>query len=430
MKIRRTAMLIAVTMLAIAVDSRLGLSESAGEATRIDQALMGTSQASAPIVSAAVFRSQHTSAMRSHDLTANVSVVPVGHQENDQSEDHYSASGGVEFGSNGTSASFCTASKNTDCDVYCTGGSLCGSNCCQPWWAHKHGMFGELLYLFAGGSDTIYAGEQSGLLPSSSPTGPIGRTEIGGEVGFRTGFSYAISCKSSLVASYARWDGDAFSSIAANGANLLSSTIIHPSTATVGSDSLTANANQAISFQNIDLLYRRMLRASDCGVLNMNSGLRYGQMEQEFTSRQTMSVATGLTTVDTEADFSGFGIISGLDGERRSADTGCFVYGKAMGSLLAGSWRAGYRQTNQFATGVIANRYEDFRVSPVVDTELGLGWRSPGDHLRISAGYLFSSWFNAVNNRDYIQAVRRGNLLELDHSLTFSGLTFRTELRF
>ncbi len=317
--------------------------------------------------------------------------------------------------------------RTTACDSACD--SACNP-CCLPWWAHRCGGFGELLYLNAGNSDLIYAVEQTSPLANASPTGPLGISNIGQELGYRVGLSHALSNCSSLVASYTRWDGDTFSSIGATGTNVLNSQLIHPSVATTGAASLEATASQKINFQYVDAMFRRVHRVYDCGVINWNAGLRYGKLEQGVVGNQTVSVATGLTTVTTDVDFDGLGIIAGLDGERHARDCGLFVYGKAMGSLLAGNWQADYTQVNQFGGGVIANKYEDFRISPVTDAELGLGWQSCCGRVRVSTGYLFSCWFNAVNNRDYIQGVRTGNLLELDDSVTFSGLTLRSELRF
>ena len=319
------------------------------------------------------------------------------------------------------------------CDVACD--SACDSpcapkECCVPWWAHRSGGFGELLYLSPGNSDLIYATEQTGPVQQASPTGPIGISNMDDHLGYRVGIALAHSNCSSLTGSYTRWDGDTTSLLQATGNNVLNSNVIHPSTATTGAASLEATATQRASFQFADLMLRRVYRSSDCGVLNWNAGLRYGNLQQGLSADQTVSVATGLTNVTTDIDFSGFGIIGGLDGARHSQHTGFLVYGRALGSLLAGNWQADYRQTNQFGGGVIANRYDDYRVTPVVDTELGFGWQSKGGCLKVTTGYLFSTWFNAVTNRDYIQSVRSGNMLNLDDNLTFSGLTLRTDLRF
>ena len=307
------------------------------------------------------------------------------------------------------------------------------SNCeivCTPWWAHRTGGFGEVLYLSAGNSDLIYAIEQTGPGPNASPTGPLGISNIGENIGYRVGFSLASTDCSSVNASFTRWDGATTSVLDATGTNVINSLVSHPSVNTTGAASLQAVAVQSSTFQFADLALRRVHKASNCGVLNWNAGVRYGNLEQGLSADQTISVSTGLTNVTTDIDFDGLGILGGLDGERYNCETGLLVYGRAMGSLLAGDWKADYRQTNQFGGGVIANHYEDFRVTPVVDTELGVGWQSCNGRVRITSGYLFNTWFNAVTNRDYIQSVRNANLLNLDDNLTFSGLTLRTDIRF
>ncbi len=325
--------------------------------------------------------------------------------------------------------------------VSCTSASPCGScdacdangckaDACVPWWAHRNGGFGEVLYLGAGNSDLIYAVEQTGPVGAPSPTGPIGISNIDEHLGYRVGFSLAHSNCGSITASYARWDGETVSTLQATGTNVLNSTIIHPSTATTGFASLEASARQLANFQFGDVMLRRVYRQTDYSVINWNAGLRYGNLEQGLVTQQLVNVATGLTTVTSDIDFSGFGIIGGLDGQRHSSHTGLLVYGRVLGSLLAGNWQADYRQENQFGGGVVANRYDDYRVTPVVDTELGAGWQSRGGGLRVTTGYLFSTWFNTVTTRDYIQSVRTGNMLNLDDNLTFSGLTLRTDIRF
>ncbi|GIW98624.1 MAG: hypothetical protein KatS3mg111_1957 [Pirellulaceae bacterium] len=325
-----------------------------------------------------------------------------------------------------------TACDQGRCDSIlgsCSGGCTSGCSDCLPWWAHCHSVFGELLFLNPGSSDLIYAVEQTDPTPSASPTGPMGISNVEDELGYRVGGAYALSCKSSLVGTFTRWDGDTTDVLNATGNNVLNSQVIHPSTATTGAASLQATAYQRIGFQLADLVYRRVHRAWDCGVINWNMGVRYSNLEQGLVASQTVSVPSGLTTVTTDVDFEGFGILAGIDGERRAPCSGCLIYGKVLGSMNAGNWQADYTQTNQFGGGVIANHYEDFRITPILDTELGFGWQSKCGTWRVTSGYMFSTWFNSVNNRDYIAAVRSGNMLELDDWITFSGLTFRTEAR-
>jgi Legionella pneumophila major outer membrane protein precursor len=311
----------------------------------------------------------------------------------------------------------------------CTSGKGCCEPCCEPWWAHSNSIFGESLYLWPGNSDLIYATEKTGTTSTDSPTGPLGITNVDESVGFRVGFSKRRTQCSSFFASYARWDGETTDSISTTNRVLISN-LIHPSTTTVGSQSLTSSADQSISFQLVDAGFRRILRTTNCSAINWSAGLRYGNLEQGLVGRQIIQTATGLTTVSTDIDFDGVGILLGADGERRSQCCGGLIYGKLLGSLLAGDWRADFRQTNQFGGGVIANHFEDFRVTPVFDAELGFGWVSRSGAIKLTAGYLFSNWFNAISTRDYLRNVRSGALEDMADVLTFSGLTSRLELKF
>lgn len=303
--------------------------------------------------------------------------------------------------------------------------------CPPPWWAHRHGAFGEFLLLRPGSTDMIYAVEQTDPDPAvASPTGPTGITNIDGEAGFRVGFSLAASDCSSVVTRYTNWHGDTTSSITAQGANVLDSLVVHPSVATSGAASLAAASSQSMSFETVDTAYRHLWKASDVLAVNWQTGLRYGNLEQRSRTDQTLQVATGLTNVATDLDFEGFGITGGLDFERYSCASGLSIYGKGMVSALAGDWKARYRQTNQFGGGVIASQLKDFRVTPVLDTELGLGWTGMNGHLRIHGGLLVSAWYDAMTTRSYVESVRDGRLNDIEETLTFTGMTTGLELRY
>ncbi len=58
----------------------------------------------------------------------------------------------------------CDSKCDTACDTAC-GSQGCSTPSCVPWWAHRSGGFGELLYLSPGNSDLIYAVEQTGPVP-------------------------------------------------------------------------------------------------------------------------------------------------------------------------------------------------------------------------------------------------------------------------
>lgn len=302
--------------------------------------------------------------------------------------------------------------------------------CCTPWWAHRTGAFGQFLLLRPGNTDQIYTIEQNTTTPGAFPTGPIGRVNIDEEGAYRVGFSIGASECTSLVASFTRFEGNTSDTIVRSGANVLNSQIIHPSTLTVGASSLQSSADYSLDFDLIDVAYRHLWKQSDIYAINWLAGFRYGSMEQDFRAQQEVSVATGLVSVETDVDFYGFGMMFGVDAERRSPCTGLMVYGKALSSFLGGDWRGDYVQVNQFGGGVVANDYEDYRVTPVLELELGFGWQSKCGRYRASAGYLTSAWYDAISNRQYVDAVRNNNYTSVDETITFSGLTTTVEARF
>ena len=320
--------------------------------------------------------------------------------------------------------------EDSACDACDACGDAVAACCCKPWWAHRCGVFGEFLLLRPGSTDQIFTIEQNSPVAGDFPTGPVGRVNIDDSAGYRVGFSLAASDCTSLLASYTRVDGSTSNTITAQPGNVLSSQIIHPSTLTTGASSLQSSARSSFDFDLIDLGYHHVLRSADCYVVNWLAGFRYGQINQDLVTQQEVSTATGLVTNDIDVDFNGFGLSLGIDGERRSQCTGVMVYGRGLSSFLAGDWPESYVQTNQSAGGVVANSYEDYRVTPVLELELGFGWRSRCGRCRASVGYLTTAWYDAMSTRQYVDAVRATNYVSVDETITFSGLTAALEANF
>ncbi|MGB7324211.1 MAG: Lpg1974 family pore-forming outer membrane protein [Rubripirellula sp.] len=309
-------------------------------------------------------------------------------------------------------------------------GRSTSSSCATPWWAHRTSVFGEYLSLRPTDSDIAYAVEQNDATANAFPTGPVGITAIDASSGFRAGVSFASSECSSLVVTYTGWEGDDSDVLRRNGNNIINSRILHPSTATTGANSLQSSAESAMEFSLLDFGYRQQLLCTKSTVFNWFGGFRYGEIEQSLDTQQQISVATGLASTDTDVDFDGFGLLMGLDAERRSCKTGLLCYSRGAGSLLGGDWTGRYRQTNQFGGGVIGNDFHEFRITPVVEAELGVGYQNDSGNLRATVGYTASSWFNALKTRSYVEGVRSGNFDYEDESIGFIGLTTRVELRF
>lgn len=104
------------------------------------------------------------------------------------------------------------------------GGGSCGSSCdccIDPMWCHRCGVFADVLYIRPGNIDYIYAVEQTGPLPTDSPTGPTGRVGFDYDIGFRVGFSIPMSECSSIMASYTWFETDTRDTINAVAPNVL-----------------------------------------------------------------------------------------------------------------------------------------------------------------------------------------------------------------
>ncbi len=320
------------------------------------------------------------------------------------------------------------------CDS-CDGGG-CDSCCepcyCPPWWAHRSGLSAEFLLLRPGDSDVVYSIEQNDVVPGSFPTGPMGISAIEHSPGVRVGFTCCASECTSLVARFSYWEGDDSSVINASGTNLLVSEILHPSRISTGATGLQESATYDMRYGQIDLAYRHLWKRTDKWSLNWRAGFQGAAIEQNFRWAQTVpsSVAVGTFAVDTDIDFTGFGLLGGLDFERRSCKTGLLCYATAIGSAVAGTWKASYRDIPQLAGGTVANTYDDFRVTPIVELELGLGWSSKCGRWKANCGYMTSAWYNSLSSRSYIDAVREGRFIDVDETITFSGLVVGGEYNF
>ncbi len=316
------------------------------------------------------------------------------------------------------------------CDSGCD--ACCQPACCPPWWAHRSALMGQYLLLRPGDSDVTYTIEQNNVPANAFPTGPTGISQIEHSSGVRAGFSCCATARTSLVGRVTYWQGDDGDLINATAGNILVSEILHPSRLTTGATGLQEAAFYDMRFGLADLAYRAMWKNTDKYAINWRGGFQYGGMEQEFLWAQTVpsSVAVGTFAVDTDIDFSGFGLLGGLDFERHSCRSNLSCYGSVIGSALAGKWKASYRDQSQLAGGSVGNVYDDYRVTPVLELELGLAWYSKCGKVRLNTGYMTSAWYNSVSSRGYIDAVREGRFIDVDETITFSGLVVGGEVRF
>ncbi len=306
------------------------------------------------------------------------------------------------------------------CTTGCGGGcSTLGGCGCAPSWQ----FFGDMLYLRTRNNDVHYAEPIAGYsTPQTLPNPRQGLVAYDYEPGYRTGFTCALNDGASLGVSYTQFEGHARDAVITGYPHYLQSPVAY--TPTYG---YLAVAATGTDFDLVDLDFRGMMLCSERHTLNYLLGVRYAYLEQGFFSR--FGVA-GSNVVSSDVRFDGAGVRLGLEGERYLADgSGLMFYGRGIASFVAGEFEARYRH-DSITQPVGASNCNFGRIVPILDLELGVGWTLLDGHLRFSAGYMFSAWYNAVGIDDFIQGVNASNYNDVGGMITFDGLVGRAEYRF
>ncbi len=322
-------------------------------------------------------------------------------------------------------AESCSNCGHEECSGDCGSCSGCG-------WCHKFAAFGEFLYLRARDAEVAYAVPVDGPVtdPINSVPIEVGRTGVldpDHEPSFRVGFSFVLDEYRSITAQYTMFESDTHDAISTSAPNVLYPLVTHPSTFDAGNQMLDAVASHSINFDLIDLDYRLMIDCCDRSQTVVMVGARYGQLTQRFRS---LFSATGTENVDTNISFDGVGVRGGIEHERYSASRRWLVYGKLHGSLLAGEFRADYQQRMSFDPVIVNTSWRAGRIVPIMDLEFGFGWQSKCETWRLTAGYVFSGWYNVVKTDDWIDRVTSGGFVDLGDTMTFDGIVARVEGRF
>jgi len=329
----------------------------------------------------------------------------------------------------GTSqAGCCSGCNNASCGG-CKG-IACGNGDggCTPFWAHRTMVFGDLLFLQARDVDLVYAVPTDGVVPATSvPVGPVAVADPDYEAWFRGGFGVALSRCSSLGLAYTHYESTTNDAVAINAPNVIFPLVVDPATVNALAFGQAAAAQYDIDFQLLDLDVRRLLGGGSRHAVNYSVGARYGHMDQDF--RAVFAAQPGFTAVDTRIGFDGGGPRFGIDGERLLGDSGFTIYGKTAASFLAGQYRATFLQTNAF-TGVQAfTAWNDDRIVPILEYEVGLGWISPSGRVRLATGYTMSAWFNSLTTGTLIDAEQTFDFVDVHDTITFDGFVARIEFR-
>lgn len=309
----------------------------------------------------------------------------------------------------------------------CSGCGHCCS-CPPPPWVHRTGIFGEFLYLKPRGANVAYAQPRDGLDPQlSTPMGATAVVAPSYRAGYRVGGAWALDDCTSLVATFTSFSSSADNQASSDIPITLHSLVTHPATVSAASNSLVAQAQYGTEFRLADLDYRALLKGGPRWAFNYRVGARYAHLEQTFFAQQPIS--PGTTNVNTNVNFDGGGPRVGFDVERFGRANAFFVYSKGFANFLAGTVTADYTQTNTFALTQAQTSWKDNRIVSILEFEAGLGWMSPAERVRLSAGYYVAAWYNAMTTPNWIAAVQSTNFGNASDTITFDGLVVRGEFR-
>ena len=333
----------------------------------------------------------------------------------------------------------CAALGFEAASLYGNGGEACSARdsdalyCCQHFWSHRTGVFGDLLVLHPTGVDFAHAIQQNGAGGAGTvPLGRVGVVDPDYKTGFRTGLTYAIDPCSSITATYSLYQNHATNSLLANGAlgDTVRSLVLHPGTTTAASTSTLLSAEYDIDYETFDIDYSRLWSGSEDHALNYDLGVRYAQLNQHFAQLGNFAPAIGSVHTTSNVNFDGIGLRAGVDGRRRIGCGGWATYGRSFLNVLFGEFRSEYSQFNRTTQTTQALSYwNDERVVPVLEYELGLSWTSccGEGNWRISAGYYTAFWFNIISSAEHVQAVQNAVFTGAHETVAFDGLVTRIE---
>jgi hypothetical protein len=311
-------------------------------------------------------------------------------------------------------------------------GSCCTTSCCQsccdPLWVHRNSAFAELLVLKPRNADVPNAQPQNGIGPAAVPFGTVGSNSPTYQPGYRFGATFAINRCSSIYAAYTYFQAESNGSTFARPPLVVHSFVTLPQTGTAASDGLAAISRDAIRFQFADIDYRRLIAGGYNWYVNYAVGARYANLYQFF--RQAQINGPTITGVSNNIGMDALGTRFGLLAARRAANRGVYMYGSAFADILVGNFRSSYLQRNNLAGLQGATSWQSFRPVPILEFELGTGWRSANGKWQISGGYYFAAWFNVVTPGTYINAVQTTNYVNnngVANNITFDGFVGRVQ---
>jgi hypothetical protein len=307
----------------------------------------------------------------------------------------------------------------------------CGDYCCQGY-CNRFSVFGEFLYLRARGAEVAYGVEADGEVLDDvgliNQIAPVQVVDQDYQPGFRAGGSWVLDECSMVQVTYSQLDSNESDSYNVNNTgDSVFVSLVEPLSVNAVSDDLQGFADQTIQFKMIDADYKGLIAYCNDYRVAYIAGVRYAELEQDFNA---IFEVNGVSGAFSHIDFYGAGLRLGLEGERFCRNPQLFVYGRGVMNLLGGEFKADYVAGDQ-GQGIVDTSWEAARLVTIADLELGVGWQNYCGNLRLSAGYMYSMWYNVVKTQEWINAVQRNNFVDPSDNfngfMSFDGLTAKIE---
>lgn len=313
-------------------------------------------------------------------------------------------------------------------------------NTCDPCadCPYKWSVFADFLYLRPTNAEvSVGVPVPSPIGTVALPAGPIGVINPNYEPAYRIGFARVFDECSTLGVSFTRFESEAINEMHLGAGQTIFPLTLPPAAigaiSALGTTFLDSSARQDIDFTLVDLDYRYVFSSSDRHELAWTVGARYAHLSQAFNAGYFAADPTLDEFVFSNVKFDGGGVRFGLDGERRAANSGFLVYGKSFANFVAGKFHADYVESVGTALTTDTS-WKAGRVVTMLDLEVGAGWTSPTGRVRVTGGYMYSTWLNTIRTADWISSVQGNNFAALttssDNNLTFDGFVLRSEFRF
>jgi hypothetical protein len=292
---------------------------------------------------------------------------------------------------------------------------------CQPWG----GLFvdADYLYLKPYRRDLDFAI----LSPNQAgdPEGPIASDPWRSRSAFRVGAGYRLPDAGWEVGfsyTYLHDEQGAFAAQPANG--LLFATQTHPGTVEFAGSAL---ADAALSYNVYDLEVGRRLEVGDNVTLRPFGGLRFAQIDQNFTVLYNGGDAN-LDTVGSRLQFEGGGLRVGGEANWMVLEH-LSLYGRAAGSLMVGDSRVAQTEFNNGGATTLTNVSESFRkIVPVMELAAGVAYQR--GHVRLSLGYEMTNWSGLIDTPEFVDDVHQGKYLRNVSDLGVDGFAAKVEFNY